>query len=412
MKIAEEKLNSLSPDQKELIQKQQEQLLNFQLKPIDFIEPFDDYDTSGNIDNFKRGKELIAEGLAGCLIIAGGQGTRLKFDGPKGMFPVSKFNKKSLFQLFAEKTFFAGVEAKRKLPLAIMTSKQNYDEINKFFNDNNFFGLDKTQVFFFKQDDLYLLDEEGNPFLDKMGNLAKGPGGNGTALRHFVKSGVFKKFQDMGIKYLNFVLVDNPLADPFDAEFLGFHEKTGADVLIKCCKRLNANELVGTYVMHHNQVKVIEYSEFPKGENIDKYFLINLSLFSFTMDFINKVSSVDLPLHLAHKANSYMNNNGNVVDPSKPNSWKFEEFIFDVLPYAKKVKALLFPREVCFAPLKNATGPDSLESVQKAMQHLDRLIFSKLSGQKLKDEEFELSQEFYYPTPEFIKKWKNMGYKI
>jgi len=380
------------------------------------IEPFSDFALSGNAVDKAAGKELIAKGLLGCLIIAGGQGSRLGFDGPKGVFPVSPIKHKSLFQLFAEKTDAAGRQAGRLLNLAIMTSPQNHVETIAFFEKNHYFGLAHSQISFFSQGMLPLLDQQGNLFLESPSAIAEGPDGNGSSLEHFYRSGIWKDWIDKGIRYLNFVVVDNPLADPFDAELVGHLHRCQSEIAIKCTLRRDANEKVGVIAKQNDKVVVVEYSEISDDDRIAigpgdtlKHSCANLSLFCFKMDFIKDIMGnhpTSLPLHKAFKAVKCIDSQGKTVKSNEPMAWKFEQFIFDILPLSKRVTALVYPREECFAPLKNFSGEDSIATVQSLMQKRDRHEFEEVTGCSCESAPFEVSQEFYYPTPVLLAKWK------
>lgn len=378
---------------------QQQEILRGPDQKVKQIEPFSEYTEYDQKVHLERGEQLLKEGKAGCLIVAGGQATRLGLPGgAKGCIAVSPIKKKSLFQIFAERTLYASKMAGKKLPLAIMIAPHNEEETKSFFEQHHFFELDPSQVLFFVQGHLPLLDEKGHLFLDEKGLIAEGPDGNGYALHYFYKSEAFEKWREMGITFVNFVQVDNPLADPFDLNLLGFHELCQNDVTVKCTRRTRESEKVGLLVKNKDRCAVLEYSEFPEEEWKMRegghfvYFLANLSLFCFTMNFIEKVGAFyysEMPLHAVKK-----------------NNYKFERFIFDVLPFADHVKALLYPRERCFAPLKNSSGHDSIESVQAALQEQDREQFAKISGREAPARPFELSQAFYYPTPQLLKKWQ------
>lgn len=391
---------------------QQQILLTHKAGRLQALEPFDNA-LPWNEADAAAGEALIAQGKVGCLIVAGGQGTRLNFNGPKGLFPVSPIKRKTLFQLFAEKTLACGRKHGCKLPLAIMTSPQNYRETLQHFATNAFFGLDPDQVSFFVQGELPLLNEEETLFLDETSHIAMGPDGNGSSLKHFVQSGIWDSWYAQGVRYVNYILVDNPLADPFDARLIGYQHEQTAEVAIKCTLRQDPAESVGILVKQAGQVKVVEYSELPAEERQAtgsdgslKHKLANLSLFSFTMDFIKRIAKQALPLHPAHKVAKRLDKDGHPVAVEKPNAWKFEEFIFDVLPLSYKTVALTYPRERCFAPLKNAKGKSTPEDVQKALVNLDRLIFAEISGLPAPERPFELAQEFHYPTEELKERWQ------
>lgn len=377
------------------------------------FKPFLNYSNSGSIEDATIGQKIIGDGCLGCIILAGGQGTRLNFDGPKGMFPISPVMGKTLFQLFCEKTIAASKRAGRPLPLAIMTSPQNHEQTLKYFQDNQFFGI-KEHIDFFTQGVLPFLNQKGDLFLEAADTLAQGPDGNGAVLHSLVKAGIWQKWYQNDVRFINVVLIDNPLADPFDAELLGFHYHKGVDVTVKCTPRLSVDEKVGLLVEESSHVKVVEYTEMPQEERIAldsqgmfKHSLANLSLFCLNMEFALQIAeTVDMPLHLAYKPAAVLSDKGAKIKPREPNAWKFERFIFDILPYASKVAALLYPREVCFAPLKRAEGADSIDTVKIAMKKRDKDVLKKITGLPSPERDFELSQDFYYPTSEILIKWK------
>lgn len=366
--------------------------------------PFFDYSLKGSERHKNLGQELIAQGKVGCLLVAGGQGTRLSFDAPKGTFPVSVIKHKSLFQIFAEKMIAAGKQANRLLPLAIMTSPQNHAATVDFFQTHAYFGLKEEQVYFFQQNELPFLDNEGHLILKSDQTIAKGPDGNGGSLSLFFSSGIWENWHRQGVEYVNYILVDNPLADPFDAELIGYHADNHCDITVKCIQKESPEERVGLLVKDDAGVRIVEYTEISDSERKAlqpdghlKHRCTNLSLFCFSMDFIKATAQTAiLPWHFAYKATGLNGTYG----------WKFETYIFDYLPVAKKVKALLYPREECFAPLKNGSGTDSLETVQAALVQYDKRALQTICGQPISCGLIELDQQFHYPTAELLTKWK------
>ena len=378
--------------------------------------PIDTPTLRGNAEDIAYGKELIARGEVGCIIVAGGQGTRLRFKGPKGAYPVSIINKKSLFQIFSEKTIAAGKEAHRSLPLAIMTSPQNSQDTLDFFKEKNGFGLEKDQIDFFSQGQLPLLTPEGNLFLEAKYRIAEGPDGNGSTLKNFHESGLLSKWKSRGVKYFNFVLIDNPLADPFDANLIGHHARKKDAVTVKSVLRENPEEKVGVLVKKKGRIYVEEYTELPEKEKTYrlesgalKHQAASISLFCFSLKVLEEALDFysKMPWHLAIKAADYLDESGHSIKPTTPMAVKFEKYIFDLLPLFDKVGVLLYPREEVFAPLKNYCGTDDLQSVQTALQNRDREIFSSITGQPPPPSPFELAQDFYYPTKELLEKWSN-----
>lgn len=298
--------------------------------PAREFSPLKKCSRSGSEEDRERGLKLIQEGTMGCVILAGGQGTRLGYDGPKGCFPLGST---TLFEILAKRV------PKNDLPVAIMTSRENDAATRAYWKEKKNFGL--TNVSFFAQGDLPLLDEAGNP-------AGFGPDGNGALFKVFEP--LRKKWEDQGVRAVNIILVDNALADPFDAELLGFHARTGAEVAIKCTERRNDSEKVGILVEEKGRIAVAEYFEVHAAGD----YLANLGLFLVAMDFAKKMAKIDLPLHVAKKRGLY----------------KFERFLFDMLPYAQRVEVLVYPRERCFAPLKNASGPDSPQEVVEKLKNM------------------------------------------
>lgn len=393
----------------------QKQLLKESMDSTDTIEAFDEFVFSGNQENQLLGQQLIEQGRVGCLLLAGGQGTRLQFSGPKGTYPISVIKGKSLFQIYAEKVRAASVWANRLLYLAIMTSPDNDEETRDYFQQNDYFGLNPSQVSFFVQETLPLLDANGHLFLRTPSQISSGADGNGNTLFYFAQSGILDKWIQQGIEYVLINLVDNPLADPFDAELVGFHHQQKSEITLKCTEKILPEEKVGVLIKQHDRCRVVEYSEIsPDEKNARredghlKHCCANLSLYCFSLSFFRRMISEkrSLSLHKAWKAARFVNERGVTQLSSQPMAWKFETFIFDWLIYARKVTAILYPREQTFAPLKNLKGPDSPESVQKSLQEMDKKIIQALTGLPAPDFPFELAADFYYPTSDLRSKWR------
>lgn len=399
----------------ELLKMQKELLKQTMTLTEGNFESFNEFSFSGDKDNTLLGQKLIEEGRLGCLLLAGGQGTRLKHSGAKGTYPISIIKQKSLFELCAEKVAAASRQANRPLRLAIMTSPENDSETRDFFKEHHFFGLDPAQVSFFQQGVLPLLDADGKLFLKTPSQLNVGADGNGHALLCFAQSGILDEWMQQGIEYLHVILIDNPLADPYDAELLGFHFSQKSEMTLKCTEKTYPEEKVGLFVKQNDSCRVIEYSEMSQEEKFAyrpdgrlKHCCANLSLFCFSLSCVKHLTSTiqSLPLHKAWKATESIDSKGNFLPLDQPIAWKFETFIFDWLLYIEKVSALIYPREECFAPLKNYTGSDSPETVRQALQGRDRKIIETLTGVAAPEFSFELASDFYYPTEALRIKWK------
>lgn len=316
------------------------------------IEPFNRYDTVEKSGMPLVGERLLRQKKAACLIVAGGQGTRLGFNGPKGCVEVAPGV--SLFKLFADKIVSASRQHGQNLPVAIMTSPENHAQTLEYFERNNYFGLSPEQLSFFSQSQFPFFDDNGQP------SDVWGPSGNGVSLNGLCESGIALTWKNIGVEHVIFVQIDNPLADPFDVALLGYHSEKKSEVTLKAILRDNPLEKVGVIVKEEGKVAVVEYNEIDPEQqaavDAEGYLLhpcANLSLFAFSMEFIDRLQELKawdaMPLHVAHKK-----------IPQKENSWgyKFEYFIFDVLPFAEKVKVLVYPREKCFAPIKDRADLD------------------------------------------------------
>lgn len=378
--------------------------------------PLHAYALAGNPETALEGRRLLEQGRMGCILVAGGQGSRLGYDGPKGCFPISNVKGKTLFQIFAEKTLCAGHLYGVPLSLAIMTSSGNHHQTVEFFREHHFFGLDSDQIDFFMQDDLPFLDRKGDMFLKSPDEIAKGPSGNGTALKFFFESGLWEKWDRKGIKYAGFIMVDNPLADPYDAELLGFHVCNGNQVTIKAVMRDDPAENIGVIVQSGDHLRVVEYTEIPEEERYArdrqgqlKHICGNISLFCLNMQFVHDLAIDDdeaMPYHLAFKSVEYLNDKGQTTVSAKPIAWKFEKFIFDILYRTREAGVLIYPKAACFAPLKNKEGSNSRDTVQSALLEYERNLWREVAGTEPSKEVFELAQNFYYPTVELCEKWR------
>jgi len=401
----------------------------------DQFQPYSKVLFSGSTNRIQIGQEAIQQGKVGCLLIAGGQATRFGglessgkpessgkleptsktesgkseiFDvGLKGSYPLSNIRKKSLFQIFFEKCSAASKFYNRKLPIAVLTSPLNYETTSSYLRNANYFGLESSQVNIFQQTMLPFLDEQGNLMLETESKLAEGPDGNGSALTSLVQAGILSEWQNSGVEIVNMVLIDNPLADPYDPEMIGTLISKNSEVVVKCTERKHALEKMGVIVEQNDRPKVIEYSELPPEASSWHPLFANLSCFAFRCTFIQKIANAELPLHKAFKPTLVMSTNEDGEKSKKTKqAWKFEKFIFDVLEFAEEISVLHFPRDICFAPLKNKEGPDGPDDVRSALLKRDREQYAKIVRRDPPDSVFELSAEFYYPTPQFINKWE------
>ena len=355
----------------------------------------------------EEGIRAVKNGKIACLLLSGGQGSRLGFDGPKGICPVSAVRKKTLFQIVFEKVKVLSDICQKDLQLAIMTSSKNDEQTKEYIESNNYFGLKKEQVSFFSQENLPFMSKEGNWLLERPGCLAEGPCGNGSALLHLYESTVLEKWKKLGVEYVNVIPVDNPLANPFDFELAGIHILKIADVAVKAVERQDPHESVGVFAMMNNKLHIVEYSDLSDIDKtaVDskgglKLPLANTGLMSFSIKFIeehvDKVASI--PWHLALKKTKLLDQD--------EKAWKFERYIFDLFIFTDAIYIIKCDRSYCYSALKNAEGDKSVNSVARDLSIRFKQLYEELSGLHAPDREFELASEFWYPSQEMIGYWK------
>lgn len=421
-------LDELSPSQQErfytqlkkfdslVLKRQREALFRGPPTPAQ-VQPLSTFDlASENLDTIEIGREILRQGKVGCIILAGGHGSRLGSKLPKGLVPLTVVRGKGLLQLFLEKASAAARQAGKPLPVAIMTSPLNHMETATFLEKNHRFGLTEAHCSLFLQTTLPYLDDAGNWVLEAPGVLAEGADGNGGTLSNFFNSGLWAKWKEMGIEYVNVIPVDNPLCDPFDPEAIGYLVKNKSETLIKGILRRDPEEKVGVIGESKDQLRVVEYTELPENEKNamrpDGSFLwkvANANIFCFSMSFVEGLArnpQFFLPWHLAHKSAQIVTANSKSLTPESAEVWKCETFLFDVLRYTTRARALVYPREEIFAPLKSAKGSQSIDTVQHALIDADRRTFKKITGKEPPERIFELDQAFYYPTADLVEKWR------
>jgi UDP-N-acetylglucosamine/UDP-N-acetylgalactosamine diphosphorylase len=354
-------------------------------------------------EDFLKGQDLISKGKVGVIVLAAGDGTRLGFSRPKGMFPISVIKKKTLFQIFCEKIIAAQKKYNRTIFCAMMISPKTKNEVLEYFEKNKFFGLKKNQFFFFLQPMLPLFDENGKWVFEKKGKIAFGPSGNGEVFHSFYSSGLLSVFSELGIDICNVVSIDNPIADPVHCGLVGFHG--GNDVTIVAIKRDEILGNTGVLITNKTNVLVKEYTEIKDNE---RYPFVNTGLYSVSLSFFKKVYKKRLPEHHIQKKGIIFCDNKFI----SKKLFRKEKFIFDSFVYAKKSQAILLKKEDCFSPLKNKRGKDSVQSVQQDLLKKDQKIFLSIAGKEVKNKIFELPMDFHYPTKDLIDKCKRKDLSI
>jgi UDP-N-acetylglucosamine/UDP-N-acetylgalactosamine diphosphorylase len=317
-----------------------------------------------------RGNELLRQGKVGAFLVAGGQGTRLGYDGPKGEFPITPIKNKSLFQVFAEQLLAWSRDAGRPIPWYIMTSQVNDAPTREFFHKHGFFNYNPGNILFFEQGMMPAFDmRTGEMLLAEKDSLALSPDGHGGSLRAIDKSGALADMQKRGVEHLSYFQVDNPLVHCIDPLFLGLHDLSGSEMSSKTIPKSHPLEKVGNFVVGDGVLQVIEYSDLPESlarqTGPDGKLLFNagsIAIHALRVSFIERLNhggQLKLPWHRAEKKVPYVDQNGNEVKPDKPNAIKLEQFVFDAIPLAKNPIVYETRRDEEFSPVKNAEGDDS-----------------------------------------------------
>jgi UDP-N-acetylglucosamine/UDP-N-acetylgalactosamine diphosphorylase len=300
-------------------------------------------------------------------------GTRLRFDGPKGNVPATPLRNKTLFQVFAESIVATQHHYNCIVPWYIMTSPANHDDTVRSFKENNYFGLDPDNVMHFPQGVMPCFDKNGKMLLAAPGRLATSPDGHGGSLRALYNSGALADMARRGVEYISYFQIDNPLVYTVDPLFIGLHAMDSAEMSSKAVLKCEPLERVGNFVVINDRVTVIEYSDLPdelayQRRDDDRLMFEwgSIAIHIINRSFVERINTrgFSLPWHHADKRVPYIDENGNLIDPSQPNAVKLETFVFDALPLAEKSIILEIVRSEQFAPIKNASGVDSLPSSQ------------------------------------------------
>lgn len=326
----------------------------------------------------RLGETALRAGRVATLLVAGGQGTRLGFDGPKGLFPIGAVSGHTLFQILAERQVAIGRRYGVVPPLYVMTSDSNHQATLDYFTEHNCFSIPKERLFIFQQGLVPAVDECGRLLLEAPDRLVLTPSGNGGLFSALYRSGAIKHMRDHGVDTISYIQVDNPLAPNCDPRFIGYHLLRESHYSCKAIRKLSPEERVGCYALVRGKLRVVEYTELPehlaqqRDEQSELLFgYSNPGLFIWSRDFIKaQALRQDLPFHKAYKKISHIDEHGNQVNPNHPCGYKFEAFAMDTLPDAPRSLVLACHREVEFAPVKNALGDDSPESARWLMTQL------------------------------------------
>jgi len=322
------------------------------------------------------GETLLRVGKVAVLTVAGGQGTRLGYDGPKGTYPIGPVSGKSLFRIQAERILATARRYGATLPWYVMTSEATDAPTRAYFEDENYLGLPPEDVYFFTQKMLPALDHDFRLVMTARDKILMSPNGHGGTLLALADSGALDDMEARGIVHISYYQVDNPLVDFTDPVFLGFHHLARAQMSSKTILKREPEEPIGAFVRVGGKLAVIEYSDLTPEQMREKtadgalvYGLGSPAMHVIDVDFVRDETrdGLKLPFHLARKSAACLNENGELIKPKDKNVYKFETFIFDALQDTERSVILETRREREFSPVKNATGKDSAETCRRDM---------------------------------------------
>ena len=318
------------------------------------------------------GEALLAEGRVGVLLVAGGQGSRLGFGGPKGAFPIGPVSNRSLLELLAQKLRGVARRYGGCVPAYLMTSPDTDAATRQLFEANGYFGLDRGDLFFFSQRRVPAVDFEGSLILESPDRIAESPDGHGASIPGMLASGALKEMRERGVSTVFYCHVDNPLVRIADPSLVGFGALTGAEVACKAVRKRDPLEGLGTLARRDGHAAVVEYTEIEEphrslrdseGELV--FWAGSIGVHAIDVEFLLRVAGDSeslLPYHASPKKIPTVDSSGNRVEPSTPNGYKLERFVFDAFPAARSLVAIEAQREEEYSPIKNARGTASPES--------------------------------------------------
>lgn len=332
------------------------------------IEANKDKYTAVGIDAIKHCK-------VGAILLAGGQGTRLGFDKAKGMYNIGETKELYIFEQLIANLKKVTSAADAWVPLYIMTSEKNDEQTREFFREHDFFGYNPDYVKFFVQEMVPAVDFDGNVLVEAEDSLAMSPNGNGGWFKSLIKAGLDSDIREKGIEWLNVFAVDNVLQQIADPVFVGATIESGCVSGAKVVRKVDPYERVGAMCLEDGKPSIVEYYELTpemaeardeKGTLLYGFGVILNYL--FRVDKLLEIAEKSLPLHVVEKKVPYIDENGVAVKPETPNAYKFETLILDMVYMMDNCLSFEVDREKEFAPVKNATGTDSVESARALLK--------------------------------------------
>lgn len=330
----------------------------------------------------KIGLGILKQQKVGALLLAGGMGTRLGSDKPKGMFNIGQTKDVFIFQRLIENLLSVVNQCGKPIPLFIMTSEKNNEDTVNFFKEKNYFGYDKNYIRFFVQEMAPCVDLNGNILLESKARIATSPNGNGGWFNSLLNNKQAKQMlNEFNIEWLNIFAVDNVLQKIADPVFIGATIAGNYQIGSKVIRKVDPYEKVGVMCNKNGKPSIVEYIDLTDDmahetdSNSERVYNFGVILnYLFNVDLLYRIKDKKLPVHVVTKKVEHINELGNLIKPETPNAHKFEMLCVDMIELADNCLPFEISREKEFAPIKNKTGVDSVESAQRLL---------KLNGYKL-----------------------------
>lgn len=322
-----------------------------------------------------KGIKAIQAGKVGAVLLAGGQGTRLGLDKPKGMLNVGINKELYLFEQLINNLMQVVRKTGAWIPLFVMTSEKNNEDTTTFFKANKYFGYNKDYVYFFVQEMAPSVSYEGKIYMEEKGKLSTSPNGNGGWFSSMARAGLLKTMDELGVEWLNVFAVDNVLQKIADPVFVGATIDAKCECGAKVVAKAEPNERVGVLCLEDGKPSIVEYYEMTeemihsKDENGTLLYNYGVILnYLFEVKTLTKIMNEYMPTHVVEKKIPYIDGKGSLVKPEEPNGYKFETLVLDMIHMMDNCLSFEVEREKEFAPIKNRTGVDSLESARELMK--------------------------------------------
>lgn len=323
----------------------------------------------------KTGIEAIQKCRVGAVLLAGGQGTRLGFDKPKGMLNIGIYRELYIFEQLVNNLLDVVKKTNTWVPLFIMTSEKNHDDTTEFFKSHDYFGYNEEFIFFFVQDMAPSASYDGRIYLEEKGRISASPNGNGGWFDSMLKAGLQGKMEELGIEWLNVFAVDNVLQKMADPVFIGATIDSGCVCGAKVLAKADPRERVGVLCLEDGKPSIVEYYEMTDemihARDRDGRLLYNYGVilnYLFRVDELMRIMSEHMPVHVVEKKIPCLDTAGKPVKPREPNGYKFELLVLDMIHLMRDCLSYEVEREREFAPIKNKTGVDSLETARELMK--------------------------------------------